>query len=197
MAFDEKSLLFKRKNIALSELEKARLALEEEQRAAGVQQEAATGIQGGFATDRGIVLDKEAKQAAADIETEFQTELDVLEEIEAQRKKAEDEAKKKGVMRNVLQLGGMALGAALAIPTGGLSLAAGASLGGTAGSLAGGLLGYNDLQAGDVGRLMQGIGQAQEQMKAADYMDLLRKQKLDQWGQNVQLAPTEPMGFLQ
>ena len=51
---------------------------------------------------------------------------------------AEEKKKKKAAFTNqMIQLGGMAVGAALAAPTGGLSLMAGAGLGGTAGGLLG------------------------------------------------------------
>jgi hypothetical protein len=157
----------RRRDISLTELDKAAMTLDEQMRAQE-QQQRATGIQGGFANDQGIVLQQEKRTAAGDIEKEYQSEISVLNEIDREKKEQEDEAKKAAKWRNWLQGGGMVAGALLAPLTGGTSLAAigmGAGLGAQAGQVASGLLGYDDLAAQDVSNLMQGLGQFDRYIK--------------------------------
>lgn len=67
--------------------------------------------------------------------------LQVQQEQYKKQQKAEKDAKKRGLLQTAGQVGGAALGALLAVPTGGLSVLAGASigsgLGGAVGSVAG------------------------------------------------------------
>ena len=194
----EKTLLQNRKKISLTELEKARAAIEEELRAKGIQQQAGSGIQGGFTKDNQVVLQQESRQAVSDIEKEYQSELDIFNKVERKKQEAEDEAKNNSLWSNVLKIGGTAAGIGVGILTAGAAtplltaMATGAGLGLGVGSLASGLLGYDDLQAGDVSQIMQGLGMMNEQMKASDYQDLLRRQ---QWAENTQIAPKIPLGF--
>lgn len=168
-----RQMLSKRKNIGLANLYQAEQSLEEQMRARGIQQQAASGIQGGFTNDNQQVLQQEGQQAEQDIETEFQSELDIINETERQAKKQEADAKKARGWNTALSLGGTAIGALLAIPTGGMSLAAGAALGGGVGRTASGLLGYGDINSADVGQLMEGLGMLQSSLTSDDYSQML------------------------
>jgi len=163
-----RQMLSKRKNIGLANLYQAEQSLEEQMRSRGIQQQAASGIQGGFTNDNQAVLTTEANQAEGDIEKEFQSELDIINETERQAKEQEKKAKKNRIVNTALSLAGTAVGALLAIPTGGTSLAVGASLGGGAGRAVSGLLGYGDINSSDVGQMMEGLGMLQTSLTSGD-----------------------------
>ena len=72
------------------------------------------------------------------------------EEFEEQAKKLEKEQYWRGVGKTLGKVGGTALGALLAAPTGGLSIAAGRALGATLGTAAGGAIGGSGQDASNI-----------------------------------------------
>lgn len=72
------------------------------------------------------------------------------EEFEEQAKKLEKEQYWRGIGKTLGKVGGTALGALLAAPTGGLSIAAGKALGATLGTAAGGAIGGSGQDASNI-----------------------------------------------
>lgn len=72
------------------------------------------------------------------------------EEFEEQAKKLEKEQYWRGIGKTLGKIGGTALGALLAAPTGGLSIAAGKALGATLGTAAGGAIGGSGQDASNI-----------------------------------------------
>lgn len=85
-------------------------------------------------------------------------------------KKAQKKAKKKGKMGSIGQIAGMAAGAALAAPTGGMSLLAGAGLGGQVGGALGNLAGGGTV---DPVSLAQTFAESKSSAEAADQASTL------------------------
>lgn len=160
-------LLGRRRMRTLEGIRKMKAAKSEELRALGLE-ETGDDIQGGFATDRELALERESRGAQQDIGQEFDLEAQTLAEIRKQQKMLadkEEQEQKRAETAQRWKLGGMAAGALLAPFTAGASLSgilAGAGTGSQAGAVMSGVLGYDDLKGADVGGLLAGIGQMRE-----------------------------------
>ena len=131
---------------------------------AAVAQQAIQAQKGVIAQQAGMLGQAQAR----DIERKdaMSNKMDELKLASAQFKEQQDEkekAKKAEWWKTGLQLGGAAIGAALAIPTGGASMLMGASMGAGIGQAAGGLtagMAVGDSDYLDTGSIMQGLGDA-------------------------------------
>ena len=88
-------------------------------------------MEGGFGANEQARIRSEAEEVRKDTTEGYNLESTYLKNIEEEEK----ERARKAKLGGFLQAGATLLGAALALPTGGMSVAAGAALGGTLGSI--------------------------------------------------------------
>jgi len=110
-------------------------------------------------TVSGIAENKMQTQAQTNLQLANQIgQLEMQRDQYIQQKEAEKKAKKRGLLQTIGQVGGAIVGGLLAIPTGGMSLLAGAGLGSALGGAVGSVV--NAGAPADYAGVVQGVGDA-------------------------------------